>query len=51
MFVILVIVLIALMFGFVFAKLDSLSKACKIIADDTRKLQEDIATLKQTQGQ
>ena len=50
MLVILVIVLIALVFGFVFAKLDSLSKACKIIADDTRKLREDIEALKQKQG-
>lgn len=46
MLAILIVILIALTFGFVFAKLDSLSKACKIIADDEKKLREEVENLK-----
>ena len=48
MLVVLILVLIAVLFGYIFAKLDSLSKACKIISDDARKLQEEVETIKHT---
>ena len=39
---IIVFVLVALLFGFVFAKLDTLMKMCKILKDDINKLQKEI---------
>lgn len=41
---ILIVVLIATTFGFVFAKLDSLAKACKILKNDVEQIQKDIAS-------
>ena len=38
----LIVVLVALVFGFVFAKLDTLSKASKMMHDDIMRLQEKI---------
>lgn len=40
--IILLIVIIALTFGFVFAKLDTLTKMSKILKDDISKIKEDI---------
>ncbi len=39
---VLIIVLIALTFGFVFARLDSLTKACKMLENDIKRIQKDI---------
>lgn len=40
------IVLLFLTFGFVFAKIDSLIKMCKILRDEISKLHEEIAEIK-----
>ena len=47
MIVVLIIVLIAITFGFVFAKLDTLTKACKILRDDTLELQDKIKNIEE----
>ena len=47
MIIFLVIVLIALTFGFVFAKLDSLNKTCRIIREDNARLQEELSKIKE----
>jgi len=46
MYIALIIVLIALTFGFVFAKIDTLTKMCKMLKDDISKVQEEIAEIK-----
>ena len=46
MIAVLLMVLIALTFGFVFAKLDSITKSGKILQDEVRKIQSEIAALK-----
>ena len=50
MIYILVLVLIVLTFGFIFAKLDTLSKNCKILKDEITNLQKDIEVLKSKNG-
>lgn len=42
MIFVLVIVLVALALGIVFAKIDGLQKACKILKSDIDKLREDV---------
>ena len=42
MIFVLIIVLVALAFGIVFAKIDGLQKACKILKSDIDKLREDV---------
>ncbi len=42
MTIVLLIVLIALAFGFVFAKLDSFSKICRKLQEDIIQLQQDV---------
>lgn len=42
MIFVLVIVLVALALGVVFAKIDGLQKACKILKSDIDKLREDV---------
>ena len=46
MIAVLLMVRIALTFGFVFAKLDSITKSSKILQDEVRKIQSEIAALK-----
>ena len=46
MIIVLFVVLIALTFGFVFAKLDTLYKASKILRDEIQSLQKDIENIK-----
>ena len=47
--IVLMFVLIFLIFGFVFAKLDTIFKISKILKDDVAKLQQDIANIKNKQ--
>ena len=42
----LIVVLVAIVFGFVFAKLDTLTKASKIMHNEIVELQEEIAELR-----
>lgn len=42
MTIVLIIVLIALAFGFVFAKLDGFSKICRKLQEDIIQLQQDV---------
>ena len=42
----LVIVLISLAFGFVFARLDGIIKNCKILKNDIEQLQKEISEIK-----
>ena len=43
---VLILVLIVLTFGFIFAKLDTLGKNCKILKDEITNLQKDFEVLK-----
>lgn len=43
---VLILVLIVLTFGFIFAKLDTLSKNCKILKDEITSLQKNLEVLK-----
>jgi len=45
MILVLIIVLIALTFGFIFAKLDTMTKRDKILFDEIKSLQEKIEKL------
>ena len=46
MIYILILGLIVLTFGFIFAKLDTLGKNCKILKDEITSLQKDIEVIK-----
>lgn len=46
MIYVLILVLIVLTFGFIFAKLDTISKNCKILKDEITDLQKDIEIIK-----
>lgn len=46
MIYVLILVLIVLTFGFIFAKLDTISKNCKILKDEITDLQKDIEIVK-----
>ena len=46
MIFVLILVLIVLTFGFIFAKLDTISKNCKILKDEITDLQKDIEIIK-----
>ena len=43
---VLILVLIVLTFGFIFAKLDTLGKNCKILKDEITSLQKNLEVLK-----
>ncbi len=46
MIFVLLLILIAVTFGFVFSKLDTLTKISKILRDDISKLEKDIDDIK-----
>ena len=46
MVVFFIVVLISLVFGFVFAKIDTLTKMCKMLKDELSKMQNEIEDVK-----